>query len=74
MASPIPAIAYQGLVRPYGSQLLELSPPHTHQNCKKMDADSGTFFEKSVLGRKLVHNLGAQGSKKAPDAKKYNKC
>ena len=32
--SPIPAIAYQGLVRPYGSQLLELWPPRAFQNYK----------------------------------------
>ena len=28
MALPIPATAYQGLVRPHGSQLLEFCPPH----------------------------------------------
>ena len=47
MASPIPATAYQGLVRPHGSQLLEVWPPYTFQNRENInqtDANSGTHF------------------------------
>ena len=77
MASPIPATAYQGLVRPHGSQQLELWPPQAspnHVNGKKSDASLGTISEKSASGRILVPTWGAPGSKKAPDTKKYNKC
>ena len=77
MASPIPATAYQGLVRPHGSQLLEFWPPQAsqhHQNSNKTDANSGTIHDNSVLGRMLAPTWGAAGSKKAPDSKKYNKC
>ena len=43
MASPIPATAYQGLVRPHGSQLLEFWPPQAsknHENNDKTEAKS----------------------------------
>ena len=79
MASPIPATAYRGLVRPYGSQLLEFSPPLSPisvpnpQNGNKTDPNSGTIHDKSVLGSTLGPTWGAPGSKKAPDAKKYRK-
>ena len=77
MASPIPATAYQGLVRPRGSPLLEFWPSQAspnHHNGNKTDANSGTIHDKSVLGRILVPTWGAAGSQKAPDTKKFKKC
>ena len=72
--SPIPATAYQGLVRPHGRQLLEFWPPQAfqnHSNDNEINANARTIHDKSVLGRILVPTWGAAGPKKAPDAKKY---
>ena len=76
MASPILATAYQGLVRPHGSQLLKLCLPQAsrnHKNGSNTDTNSRTIHDKSVSGRILMPTWRAAGSKKATDIKKYKK-
>ena len=74
MASPIPATAHQGLVRPLVSQLLEFWLPQAspiHSNGNTTDANPGTTHDKSVLGTTLVLAWEAAGSQKAPDTNKH---